>query len=75
MTYIILLYLLGMILMWGFIELLDDASMMRHHIKNEPQLPLHRVDEKIFLCLIWPVFSLIYVAVAEMQWLKVRKWW
>lgn len=61
LTWILMIYFLGIVLMWAFIELLDDADNMRRHLNNKPPRDDHGFAEKLFLCCIWPIFSLIYI--------------
>lgn len=67
MTYFIVLYMLGMVMMWGFIEALDVASDLGRLHKKQELLQKHGVDEKIFLCCIWPLFAVIYMFMTELQ--------
>lgn len=66
MNWIIAIYMCGMVLMWAFIELLDDADNMRRRLNHKPLRDDHGYVEKIFLCGIWPLFCLIYIYMENM---------
>ena len=54
-------YFLGSVLMWAMISTLDDADAYRSHYKKIPSRPKTILHEKMFLCLVWPAFSIIYI--------------
>jgi hypothetical protein len=65
-TWILALYMAGMVLMWAFIGVMDDADAYRRHFKKLPLRKRHFLMEKTFLCFVWPIFSLIYIYMESM---------